>query len=347
MINKTLIILFSTVMGMRAASPEWNPSGKSIPGEVGMAGREFFDSSRSNWLGNGARPIRVDIWYPSEANSGKEEMINDQNQFSEPVRMWKEARLSSGSKKYPLILISHGSYGNAAQMRWLAYYLAANGYISVAINHNGTAAEEKQLEFLTLSEFCMWERPRDVSVVLDKMFSDPDFGAFIDRSRIGVAGFSLGGATAIWTGGAILDMDTLKANAPELPPAMKQLIERQIEMTKGDILVQQSLQRAGNSYKDERIKAIFALAPAIGFGFTRDGLKDVRIPVQIVVGDRDMITPMETNARRYSEFIKNAKLIVLPGERGHFTENFEGNEHATELEEVSRIALKFFQENLQ
>jgi hypothetical protein len=62
-----------------------------------------------------------------------------------------------------------------------------------------------------------------------------------------------------------------------------------------------------------------------------------------VVGDKDIVAPMATNAQRYHQYIKNSNLIVLPGERGHYTQIAQGNEHAVELEEVSSIVLKFFQ----
>jgi predicted dienelactone hydrolase len=346
---KIRLLAILLITGMLVGSERINCSPSVKPGRnaVGFTTREFYDNTRSNWLGNGLRPLRIDIWYPAQETSGKQEMIDDPEQFTALVKIIRDGAISSLSGRYPVVLISHGSYGNSTRMRWLAHYLAAHGYISVAINHNGNAVEEKQLGLQTLSEFCMWERPRDVTVVLDKMLEDPVFSQRIDTNRIGVAGFSLGGATAIWTGGAILNIDSLRANAPQLPPEMMQEIRQQIEMTREDRLVQQSMLRAQNSYHDLRIKAIFALAPAIGFGFTREGLKGINVPVQIVVGDQDLITPMASNSTRYYQFIKNAKLIVIHGERGHYTQNAPGNKHAAEFEEVSSIALKFFQESLR
>ena len=75
------------------------------------------------------------------------------------------------------------------QMRWLGYYLASKGYIAVAINHNGTDEEERKTGILSLSDFCMWERPKDVSAVLDKMLRDSVFSDNIDTNRIAAAGF--------------------------------------------------------------------------------------------------------------------------------------------------------------
>lgn len=312
--------------------------------KVGVTTRDFSDSARSNWLGTGPRPLRVIIWYPSEGG-GKEEKIQDASQFSKPVSVLHDGELSS-SRKYPLIVLSHGSGGDALQMRWIGYYLSSHGYITVSVSHSGTAKEERQTAPLTLSEYCMWERPQDISAVLNNMLADPVFSSRIDTNRIGAAGFSLGGATVIWAAGARLDLEELKKNAPALPPYLQEPLKKVIEMTKNDPRVQGSVAHAGDSFKDKRIKAVFALAPAIGYGFTAEGLKDIHIPVRIVVGDADIITPPAINAKHYADHIAGATLTILPGERGHYTKEASGTERGVELEEVSKLAVEFFERTL-
>ena len=80
-------------------------------------------------------------------------------------------------------------------MAWLAETLASNGYIVAAVNNHGNTAAEPSYQ---LHGFMLWwERARDISVLIDRLVADPQSGAHIDRSRIGVAGFSLGGYTAL------------------------------------------------------------------------------------------------------------------------------------------------------
>src|SRR5262249_35905809 len=55
-----------------------------------------------------------------------------------------------------------------------------------------------------------------------------------------------------------------------------------------------------------------AMAPAIGPAFTREGLAPVKIPVAIVVGSADSITPAEEHAERYAKLIGGAKLAIIP-----------------------------------
>jgi len=315
-----------------------------LPGEktIGTAVREFEDSTRSNWLGTAPRPLRVIIWYPSDGGSVKE-FVDDGDS---KVTILKDGKISSHSAKYPLILISPGSGQNALSMRWLGYYLSLHGYITISINHNGTAEEEKQSGPLALSDFCIWERPKDLSAVLSSILLDSVFAGRIDVNRIGAAGFSLGGTVAIWTAGARLNLDSLYKNGPPPPPQLMPSINKYIELSKSDTIIQKSYARASNSFKDDRIKAVFALAPAVGYGFTKEGLSEINVPVRIVVGDKDIIAPAENNAKRYSNFIANADLTVLPGELGHYTKEISGAKRSKELKEVSKLSLDFFNKNL-
>ncbi len=72
-----------------------------------------------------------------------------------------------------------------------------HGYITVSVNHNGTAKEERRKGSQTLSDFFFWERPHDSSAVLNFILIDPFFAGKVDTQKIGAAGFSLGGATII------------------------------------------------------------------------------------------------------------------------------------------------------
>ncbi len=314
---------------------------------VGMVTRNFTDDNRNNWEGTAPRPLRTAVWYPRAAVTGKSETIfggPPNKEVFAPITVAGGAEISNASQKYPLILLSHGTGGSAVQLMWLGYYLASRGYIVAAVNHHGNTAAEKQPAAQGFMLY--WERARDLSVVLDKLLADPLFGPRIDQDRIGAAGFSLGGYTVISIAGGQFSPGTFASFCrspqrdftcepqPEFPEAPKLFAE----LKKTDARVRKSLRHAGDSYRDPRIKRVFAIAPALGGGFTKADLSRIKIPVFIVIGQADEVTPLKTNAQRYARFIKGAKLTVLPGEIGHYTFLAECNAHGQAVLDICRDA---------
>lgn len=127
--------------------------------------------------------------------------------------------------------------------------------------------------------------------------------------------------------------------------------------------VADAIRHSGDSFRDARIRAVFAIAPVFGSGFDRVGLSDVKVPVAIVVGLGDTTAPPDTNAKRYAAFIKNSKLELLPRSVGHYTfvpectdqgkkmlgricHDEPGVTRAAVHAQVSALALNFFERSL-
>jgi len=66
-------------------------------------------------------------------------------------------------------------------------------------------------------------------------------------------------------------------------------------------------------------QAAFAMAPGAmkGFGFDAVGLKQLRIPTYLIVGEGDTVVPIKDNAGFVAKYAPNAKLRVIPGAVGH------------------------------
>ena len=80
----------------------------------------------------------------------------------------------------------------------------------------------------------------------------------------------------------------------------------------------ESLARSGESYRDPRIRAVFAIAPALGMVLTRDSLRAMRLPVELVVGQADSVAPAADNATLLKSQIHGARETILPGV-AHYT----------------------------
>ena len=337
--------------------------------KVGMKVRLFTDESRTDWAGTAARPLLTMVWYPAEANAVEKEITigaPDKPLFLSG-RAARDAKILPSKKRYPLIVLSHGTGGSALQMMWLGEYLAQRGFIVAAANHHGNTGAEDKLT--AQGSRLWWERSRDLSVTIDKMLADDEFGKLIDKNKIGIAGFSLGGTTVISVAGGVFNPDALfkfcaseKRDAtcgatPENPTAEKDLNK----IINTDKTVIASIKRAKESYLDKRVKAVFAIAPALGYAF--DKLDLIKIPVEIVVGTKDTSAPAATNAEILHRSIKNSKLTILPGEVSHYVFLGECSEAGKEQlpqicldaktvnraevhREVGAMAFQFFQKNL-
>ncbi|KAG1240655.1 hypothetical protein G6F61_014151 [Rhizopus arrhizus] len=79
-------------------------------------------------------------------------------------------------------------------MGWLGTALARAGYLVIAVDHPGNnGADPMTLPGSVLS----WLRADDLRAALAAVQADPVLGAHVDRSRLGVVGFSAGGYTAL------------------------------------------------------------------------------------------------------------------------------------------------------
>lgn len=289
---------------------------------VGFSYRDFAAPPDYNWRGSKDQVLGGVVWYPADSSSEeKDQYVGPQDA---PLfwagRAAKDATFAPSFAKYPLVALSHGTGGSALQMAWLGTYLAARGYIAVAVNHPGNNA----FTGYTTQGFAEgWERAKDISTVISDMLSDPRFGERIDAGRIGAAGFSYGGYTMMELAGATTEVHQLIAwcdqvkdacNPPEMPDlwAKFKAIEQEPD-------VKAAMAQAGDSFRDARIRAVFAIAPAVARAFTPESLHKIGIPVEIVAGAGDPIAPPAENAEFFAQNIPGAKLTILPGGVAHYT----------------------------
>ncbi len=223
----------------------------------------------------------------------------------------------------PLIVLSHGTGGSKELMGWLGTALARAGFIVAAVDHPGNTSHEAY----TAEGFLLWwERATDLSEVIDGMLADENFGPRIDKQRIGAAGFSLGGYTVMELAGAQTDIsieyercrkqpDSSACHVPEMKNmgSMDQMLA-QVRKTSGA-----SMAASADSYRDPRVKAVFAIAPALGFTMTQESLRAIREPVEIVVGNADPIAPANENASYIRANVRGSRETVLPGGVAHYT----------------------------
>ena len=288
---------------------------------VGSQMRRYEDPSRPNWFGQGSRPLVSLIWYPAA------EGTREKNQHIAVFRTGRYARNAAFSKrreKFPLVLVSHGTGGSAATMAWFCADLARQGFVVAAVNHHGnTGAEPRRL----MEGFVLWwERPKDLSSLLDCLLGDPEFGPRVDAERVGVAGFSLGGYTALASVGMRVDPRRWKPYCDEHPDDPLCRLPPEAGEVEGDLWdllmknprIQAGLEADQQVVADPRFRASFAMAPVGGAMVLTESLREISVPVHIVAGERDDQSVAESCAIPFSQGIPDCGLDLLPRVR-HYT----------------------------
>ncbi|RBQ17191.1 alpha/beta hydrolase [Spongiactinospora rosea] len=205
---------------------------------VGAATFHLVDRSRPDpWVpAEKARQLMVSVWYPAKKGGGgrtaqymtgpeAQAFLEGKEVTGVPKEALSEARTHAvagarpaGRKgTLPLVVLSPGFTLSRASLTGLAEELASHGYVVAGIDHvhesHGTslpggrlagcvACVEQEADIRKFGDKAVRSRQADVSFVLDRLLGRRPVwnGArLIDRSRIGMAGHSLGGAAASWT----------------------------------------------------------------------------------------------------------------------------------------------------
>jgi predicted dienelactone hydrolase len=318
-----IALCFSCSALFLSATPAGVP--KTIIYKVGVMNRHFTPPEPYDWRGAKTHALVTDIWYPADP-SAVEQMQwigSPDTPFAKGAKAARDATPIAMPEKFPLILLSHGIGGSSSMMAWLGATLASHGYIAAAVNHPGN----NSLEDYTIPGAILWgERAADLSTVLDQMLADPTFGRRIDPKRIGAAGFSLGGLTVIEIAGGIPELSRYQdfCKSPKAdgmcvdPLEYPGLLAKATALAKTDPAIQAALSESSESHRDARVRAIFAMAPAIGPAFSPDSLAKISIPMQIVAGAVDTTVPIETSAKFFAAHIPSAQLTIFQAV-GHYT----------------------------
>jgi len=340
-------ILFTAIVFLSGLSTISHPA---VAQNIGERTFHFKDEARN-------RPVVTEVWYPTNDTLTPKPDKNYPFIHIQPV--WNA---SVPDKKFPLILISHGTGGGRITLEWLADKLAQNGFIVASVDHYGNTYDNKIAEDFIEP----WRRPLDISYALTALLKDPVLGGRIDQQRIGVAGFSIGGYTVIALAGGKLDLNAIRAYfktergkkelaIPEFPGLDKFI---------NDDAVTKSFENSP-LLKDTRIRAFFAICPAGGQGFIdKNQFASIKSPVYIVGAQSDSIAPVQTNALHYHELIKNSNFKLIEGKVGHyvflneatdafkkqapfiFSDDPSVNRHEIH-ERVGQLAVDFFKNSLK
>ncbi len=223
----------------------------------------------------GAPAITVALYYPSPSPSREVPMG--------PFMIHAAIRGGSEQAVKGLIVLSHGLGGSELAHSRLAEALAARGYLVAALRHPGDNWMDGSLLKKTPERY-FFERPRQVSRVIDALLADPIWKDRIARDakgpRIGTLGHSAGGYTVLALAGGVPDLAQSSRHCREEGK------DDPLFCRTGGTEWPVAPPQAGQPLKDGRIRAVVAMAP-VGVLFTAESLAKVQVPVAIYAGVKD------------------------------------------------------------
>jgi predicted dienelactone hydrolase len=225
--------------------------------------------------------LAVTVWYP--AGTGGEAIVLGDNKAFKGVPAFKNAPLLKG--RFPLVVLSHGSGGRVQGMAWLASELAKAGFIVAGPNHPGTTSGDST----PADTPKLWERTQDISAVIDAMTADPTWRSVVDGDKVGVVGFSLGGAAAMEIAGARASLDAYAHYCDEYKKwdcawyagGIGYRNDAVVHVDKLDLRTIDKA-RFDQSNLDRRVKAAVLVDPGLALAFDAESLKAIKIPMDFI-----------------------------------------------------------------
>jgi predicted dienelactone hydrolase len=187
--------------------------------------------------------------------------------------------------------------------------LAADGAVVVAADHPGQTSGDAT----PASVIRVWHQPDDLRFLLDAVLHSK-FGQHIDRNKVAVIGYSLGGYSALAAAGAIVDIDKYvqfcavndDAACTYFRPAFATLDPEYFAAASQDHAI------AG-------VAASVAIAPGLVESMMPASTRNIAVPILIVGAELDHNVPPATHLRPFLEnFPRSTEYTEIPGAK-HFS----------------------------
>lgn len=264
---------------------------------------DLYDNKRQ-------RPVKITIWYPAQTN------CDDARICLAPRTILKKA-----------LLFSHGAMGAAKGYSWIGKMFAAQGYVTVGVNHYGESWIYGPEHVNPAAALQFWERPIDISFVLDALQSNqlpatkattatPQqiFNRQIKWDQIVAVGHSSGGATMLSMAGSQLDFKHAANYCATAAAAQDRSCHYLKFQTEANTKGYNPAQR----FFDARIQSVIALDPALGHATTVQSLQAMKVPVLVIGSSQNDFLPYARHAGYYAANIPAATILVFAEGEGHF-----------------------------
>jgi len=269
----------------------------SIAALADIHGAGFVDLSLTDPVEGG--PMPAFVFFPGKSSGGPTGL------GPYTVDAARGAEPAPGS--YPLIVFSHGTGGSRLNHHDSLTALARAGFVAAAVEHPRDNFRDDS-GFGT--DLQLIGRPHHIVRLIDGVLADALAGPLVDRTRIGMAGHSIGGYTALLIAGAVPNFD--------LGAAYRQAQPNDPLLRRADGAGRERLKPGLAFVSDPRVRAIFLMAPAVGYVFDRTSLAKVDVPVRLYRPSADEQLRHPWNAERIAELLPRPPEYQVIDRAGHY-----------------------------
>lgn len=249
------------------------------------------------------RPTKIKFWYQGGAETCKTTICLSQKQIS-----------------HRIAIISHGAFGSPREMNWLGYALASQGWVVAGVAHYGESWVYGAENIDPSSAMRFWQRPQDVSFAIDTLSDKGLFNTSLKTDKVIMLGHSSGGFTSLAMAGA-----NLEATKSEIYCASEKAKDDKGcsygQQNKRKPMSEAVLKKVGllqEQMRDDRVVAVIALDPALGYAVSEQSLKSIKVPTLILGSVENDFLPYAVHSKYYADHIQGAHLVGIEEGAGHF-----------------------------
>jgi predicted dienelactone hydrolase len=272
--RKSVVTSSLLALLLAAGAVHAQPTSSSEPVAAAASAKAAKVGFQELTIANGAeKPLTIGVWYPTDAA-----------ERPMPLRPFVQMVAPGGpvaGSGLPLVVFSHGTGGWYGGHYDTALALARAGFVVAAVSHAGDTYDDHSRAAM------LWARSAQIHRLIDYMLGEWPNHARIDPGRVGAFGFSAGGLTTLVVAGGVPTLQRTLAHCQAHPAYFECGVAKTLPNREAVI----AGLPASAWVHDPRVKAAVVAAPALGYTFGKDGLRDVRIPIQLWRDEDDHILP--------------------------------------------------------
>lgn len=242
--------------------------------------------------------IEASVWYPTRATEAVQRFgpYAPQVALGAPLADVKpgdvpgEATGVVAKGRFPVVLVSHGTGGTVLNHHLQAEALARAGFVVVSLLHPGDNYLDRSL---VADPRYLYERPRQLSTVLDALLMDPAWKDRVDAGRVGAIGHSAGGYSVAALIGGVPDGARLAAHCKRVSDDPSCALQDPSLFAKPSgkppLQLPDSV-KAADDVRDTRIRAAMLMAP-FAVALQTGSLKNSTASVKLIGAEHDEVLP--------------------------------------------------------